>query len=669
MKKYSRNIGIAFSAVVIAANTQITTLSYALESNINQNKIEINEQESVEQNSKYEEHEIAQVKNRRELAEALKDTSIKMVDIKSDITLTGYDESDLNYENYYELLVKGSSKEINGNGHKISEKLWSRGFLYLYTDVKINNLNMDNIYIRVREDVNLDITNSTELKDIVIHGNEILLDNVNASNLELSSYGDLIINSSKLNSAQIKFWDNKGGGLLKISNTELINNRNVDIGYGKEVLIESYVGDLELENVKITNPGKHAIYIEGSDESNRKINIKGTLEINNAKEEAILLKKTDKSNKAKPIDMYIDGDITQKGDTYTMKVEKDGVYANVHYDENKLEKLTKKRLDSYYSVKNREGNKPSLTTHYIVGDDRYDTAKNASEDLWKESENIVIVNGSSLSDAVSVIPFAKYKDAPILLVGKNSAYAQFDFITYETMKEMKRLNPKNIYVIGGEDAISESRINEIDEYMNFKVNIERIGGNNRYETSLEIAKRLGDVSEIAVVNGMTGISDAVSIAPYAADKKIPIVLASPMEGTDIFDEYIKDKNIKKSYVIGGESAISNEIENKLPNPERLGGIDRNETNASILEKFYSNVELDNIFVCKDGIQNQDYLIDALIVGPIAAGENSPVVIVGNDLNDKQAEILYKKKPKEITQVGGNGNENVFNKLINIFKNQ
>ena len=42
--------------------------------------------------------------------------------------------------------------------------------------------------------------------------------------------------------------------------------------------------------------------------------------------------------------------------------------------------------------------------------------------------------------------------------------------------------------------------------------------------------------------------------------------------------------------------------------------------------------------------------------------------MGNDLNDKQKSLLSKKHPSEITQVGKNGNENAFNKLVNMFKN-
>jgi len=201
------------------------------------------------------------------------------------------------------------------------------------------------------------------------------------------------------------------------------------------------------------------------------------------------------------------------------------------------------------------------------------------------------------------------------------------------------------------------------------LNVERISGNDRYKTSLEIAKKLNSPSEIAVVNGVTGLPDAVSIAPVAAEKDMPIVLVSPKEGIKAYDQYVKDNklNIKKSYIIGKEAAISKEIANKLPNPERLGGIDRNETNAAILEKFYTSEELNNIFVAKDGMKKPDDLIDALSVGVLASQKKSPVVIVGNDLNDKQESLLSKKQPKEITQVGGNGNENAFNKLANMFK--
>ena len=68
------------------------------------------------------------------------------------------------------------------------------------------------------------------------------------------------------------------------------------------------------------------------------------------------------------------------------------------------------------------------------------------------------------------------------------------------------------------------------------------------------------------------------------------------------------------------------------------------------------------------MKKSDDLIDALAVGVLASEKKSPVVIVGNDLSNKQESLLSKKQPKDITQVGGNGNENAFNKIVNMFKN-
>ena len=300
--------------------------------------------------------------------------------------------------------------------------------------------------------------------------------------------------------------------------------------------------------------------------------------------------------------------------------------------------------------------KSNVITNEIVGSTRYETATKISQNGWSAANSVVLVNSNSMVDALSATPFAKSKDAPILLTESNS-------LNDQTKKEIIRLKAKNVYVIGGTGAVSQ---NVISQLKSMGLIVDRISGEDRYKTSLEIAKRLGTISEISVVNGITGLADAVSIAPVAANKNMPIVLASPKEGTKVFDEFIKTNNITTSYIIGSESAVSNEIANKLPNAKRLGGQNRDETNAVIIGNFYTNKELNNIFVAKDGMKKQGDLIDALSVGVLAAKENSPVVIVGNELCTKQKDLLLSKIPKELTKVGGNGNENAFNQLVNIF---
>ncbi|WP_051365860.1 cell wall-binding repeat-containing protein [Metaclostridioides mangenotii] len=598
------------------------------------------------------ENQFVQVFDRDQLLKILKDPSIKAIELMNDIDIKSSEGEP------FSIDIKGNEKEIKGNGYTVSNSTGANWF-ETYANTKIDNLKLSGGTIYTVEGKNLDIVNNSEINGLSItpEGN-VSLENVKMNNAAVNGNGNLLVNSCKLKNSYISISDDKDkGGIAKVINTEI----NGDY-YGAPIRLDG--GSIELENIKITNPGDHAIYAERSKKSGSKIRVKGTLEIDGAKKDAIVLKKGDNSSTENPVELYIDGDIKQKGDTYSVKAEKEGTYTKVYYDESKIKKVLDKWSHAYYSTKNREGNEPESIVYEnkLVGEDRYKTAVKVSNEGWDSARGVVIVNSNSIADALSATPFARLEGAPILLTGS-------DKLNSETKKEISRLQAKNIYVIGGESVVSNSVINELKS---MNLSVERISGKDRYETSLAMAKKLNErsspIQEIAVVNGETGLSDAVSIAPVAAENRMAIVLASPKEGTKIFDQYIKDNRVSKSYVIGRETSISNEIANKLPNLERLGGINRNETNAAILEKFYTNEELNNIFVAKDGMKNPNELIDALAVGVLAAKEKSPVVIVGNDLNDKQESLLSKKQPKGITQVGGNGNENAFNKLVNMFKN-
>ena len=296
-----------------------------------------------------------------------------------------------------------------------------------------------------------------------------------------------------------------------------------------------------------------------------------------------------------------------------------------------------------------------VSSENLTGAGRWETAIEVSKKGWTKANEAIIVNDSAIADALAATPFAEAKDAPILLTQK-------DKLDERTKTELKRLGVKKVYIIGGEDVLTNNVENDLKAQ---NIEIDRIQGATRELTALEIAKRLDKIkpiSEIAVVNGTTGLSDAVSIAAVAADKDMAIILSNPNEGTKASDEFIKSKNIKTSYVIGGVNAISKDVESKLPNVKRIEGIDRNETNAKVIETFYTEKEIKNAYVAKDGMGKEDYLIDALSVGVLAAKNDSPVIIVGNKLNQMQKDVTNTKSFDTVTQVGGSGNETAFDEL-------
>lgn len=298
------------------------------------------------------------------------------------------------------------------------------------------------------------------------------------------------------------------------------------------------------------------------------------------------------------------------------------------------------------------------TKDTLTGSGRWETAIKISQSGWTKSDNAVLVNDNSIADALSATPFAKAKNAPILLTQSNK-------LDGRTKAELKRLGVKNVYLIGGSIAIGSNVEKQLDAE---RINFERISGSSRYETSLKLAEKLdkeNSISKIVVVNGEKGLADAVSVGAIAAQENMPIILSDSNNGTEVADNFIDSKDIEKSYVIGGTYSISNSVEKSLPNATRIAGESRSETNAKIIEEFYKNTDIKNIYVTKDGTKNKNDLIDSLAVGVLASKNDSPILLAGNKLDTNQKDILNTKIIDKVTQIGGLGNENVVEDILDI----
>ena len=294
----------------------------------------------------------------------------------------------------------------------------------------------------------------------------------------------------------------------------------------------------------------------------------------------------------------------------------------------------------------------------LIGKNRIETAAKISKDGWKSAETVILVNDGAIADALTATPLAYAKNAPILLTSKTKLSA-------ETKEEIKRLGAKNVILIGGTAVLPKSIEEELTK---LGLKPDRVEGKTREETALAIAKRLdgiSDVSEIAVVNGTTGLADAVSVAAAAAERHMPILLANPKKGLSVSEKFIKDEGIVKSFIIGGTTALPDKLVSSAPSRQRLSGNNRNDTNAKVIEAFYKGKTLENVYLAKDGMGAEGQLIDALAVGVLAAKNGSPVLIASKKLSEKQKDIINTKEVNNIVQVGGKGNEGAFNQLKDI----
>lgn len=251
----------------------------------------------------------------------------------------------------------------------------------------------------------------------------------------------------------------------------------------------------------------------------------------------------------------------------------------------------------------------------LAGNDRYSTAVEISKyGCSGQSGYAILATGNDFPDALSAAPLAKKYNAPILLTNK-------DKMPEVTISELKRLQVKNVYIIGGTGVISSNVENELEK---MGISYIRIQGNDRYETSVKIAEQLGTPTELAVVIG-DGYSDALSIAPFAGNKGMPILLVSKNNIPDSVKAYLENKNIKKTYIVGGSEIISDNVENQFPNAYRILGATKYARNQAIINEFNEDVDWSTVF-----ISTGENFPDALAGTAMAARSASPIIIVSND---------------------------------------
>lgn len=265
----------------------------------------------------------------------------------------------------------------------------------------------------------------------------------------------------------------------------------------------------------------------------------------------------------------------------------------------------------------------------ISGANRYKTAVAVSQKGWTASNYAVLARGDDYADALCAGPLAEKFGAPILLTEPNKLNA-------DALAELKRLKVKNVIIVGGTGAIGSS-VEDAVKAADIP-NVERVYGLDRYETSVKIAEKLGDVSQIAVATGLD-FPDALSISAIAAKSEMPILLTGKTNLPESVKQYLSGKQISKSYIVGGTGIINDSVKENLPNAVRLGGKDRFETNALVMEEFASQLDFNTIYVAIGEGPNGNEFADALSGAVLAAKTSSPVVLVGKSLPKVTADFL------------------------------
>ena len=209
--------------------------------------------------------------------------------------------------------------------------------------------------------------------------------------------------------------------------------------------------------------------------------------------------------------------------------------------------------DSVVSVLEAKG----LETLRLGGQTRYETAVLIAGlmDYLTESTptEVVIACGTNYPDALSVSPAAAIGLMPIL-------YAPVSGVLDETTVEyLELVEAEKAYVLGGTSAVGSSVTSALNGAGVYDV--ERLGGEDRYETSLIINRRFDDLMDGTDIAMATGLNypDALAGGVLAANMLMPVLLTDNKSIDPETKAYIDQREPEKVYVFGGTSVVSETI--------------------------------------------------------------------------------------------------------------
>lgn len=240
-------------------------------------------------------------------------------------------------------------------------------------------------------------------------------------------------------------------------------------------------------------------------------------------------------------------------------------------------------------------------------------------------------------DALTAGPLAASLKAPILLTGAGNT------LDAATKAELTKLAVKKVYVTSGTAVIKQG---VIDELKAMGIEVVALGGFDRAETSVNIAKKMTGVTKVAIANG---IPDALSIASVAAAANQPILLTDKGALPASVAAYLAaNSGITSSDVIGGTGVISDAVVAGLPGANRIFGMTAYDTNNQVIQKSAS-LKFDNIYVA-NGVTG----IDALAGAPLAAQTNSAIVLTDGKTVPAVAAYTFSKSSAStvVTALGG-----------------
>ena len=184
--------------------------------------------------------------------------------------------------------------------------------------------------------------------------------------------------------------------------------------------------------------------------------------------------------------------------------------------------------------------------------------------------------------------------------------------------------------------------------------IQRLSGDNRYETSVEVSEKNFKSADTVVLASGQNIADALVASSYADIEEAPILLTNKNSISDEVIDEIDRLKADKVVIVGGQSSISSSVESRLKKEDikvtRIAGSDRFDTSDKLSLEVSRLSKKSSQAILVNGYKN----IDALSVSSLATKEELPILLNGrNALNMSVRNRLKQMNVNKVYIIGGN----------------
>ena len=278
----------------------------------------------------------------------------------------------------------------------------------------------------------------------------------------------------------------------------------------------------------------------------------------------------------------------------------------------------------------------------VAGDSRYLTAIEISKKNWTSSTYVVLATGEHWPDALVANPLAAALGAPILTTPPTH-------LDSDVLAEMRRLGATEVIVVGSVNAVSGQVVSDLVGAGFALQDIERIGGSDRFDTSVRVAERVmiqrGVPPKVVMATGLA-YPDALAVAGYAARAGMPILLTQPGFVPAATAREIDLIDPEGTIIVGGEAAISSSVASTMPSPERIGGDNRYDTARLIAEyAFAHGMTYDSVVVAT----GTDYA-DALVAGPWVSAMEGMMILTDPETISAETDLFFNDHSSSVDDI-------------------